>query len=1045
MRATSLQRSAPERGPGRIALLVLAALLGPGIARPQAGGPSGGRLGQEELAELEFMRRHGDLRAALETLDEVLAADPEDHLARALRARCRLQAGAYAAAEEDARAALEGARRDSPGPEALAECARVLCTLLVELGRAPEALQLLEAGGLLRPGEDARDAWTLGCALSEAGQRSQARAVFQAGIEAGAAPTWEGLFARARCQRANGLFERAAETLVEADRLASAGEGSEPDVLVELARIYFEAYGEVDDPVARAYSPAALCDEALEIDRAHEGALLTLFTLHRFNWQRTRRSPEEFLGAALAARADSVPALVAQASAALDDGELPTARRALERLGGLAPARRDVRTEAAALAWIEHRREEAQALLEALVAQDPLDSRPEREVGWHLLELYRFTEALPFLERAVERDKRDWEAWTQLGRAQANTGDEESARVSLARAVEVSGGRRNAWRDNTALVLKRMAESMVAHEAGPLRFLWRPDEGKVLATYLVPFYGAAREELSARYGYTPGPVAIQVFRRWEDFSVRSTGFQGYPALGVCFGPVVTAVSPLCELRGTFSWARTSYHEFTHVVHLGLSNNRCPRWVTEGLATWEEGEKRSSWWRNMRRELLDARANGSVIPVRRLNNAFRGPRVLFAYYQSGLLCQMLIERHGFPPMVRFLGAFDRGADLDQALQEVFGTTPEALDLDFLAFVDARLAGLAIEPRWSPENTFQLRFRLSRQLPDEEVQRGAWADDWCRVAWGTYQRGALVDAQEALRLAEQAGELPPRGEFLRGELLLARGDEDGARAAFRAGFERGGEDYRAHMALGDLLRRKGKTADAIQEFQAAERAFPGFPDARFSAEIELARLHERAGDEELANRARMRWLEWNAGDYPVRIQVGEWLDRHERFAESVRYYEEANEVDPFRRHLHYRWGLALFELGRFEEALREYRTGLSIPAELDGDVALAGAEALTREEVQGLTGLTPEELERLSPDEVQRRVLEALSAGASEEGGDARGARFLARFRSEEALLWGEAARTLLELGRGAEARAAVNEALELDPACAPALEAQKRLP
>src|SRR6185295_18677198 len=137
--------------------------------------------------------------------------------------------------------------------------------------------------------------------------------------------------------------------------------------------------------------------------------------------------------------------------------------------------------------------------------------------------------------------------------------------------------------------------------------------------------------------------------------------------------------------GTQSWARTSFHEFTHVIHLGLSHNRCPRWITEGLATWEEVNRNPSWTRNMRRELVDARENGEVIPVRELNRAFRGPRILFGYYQGGLLCQMLIERHGFPPMIRLLEAFDRGLDLDQAFDEVFHTTPEDVDRDFDAFV------------------------------------------------------------------------------------------------------------------------------------------------------------------------------------------------------------------------------------------------------------------------------------------------------------------------------------------------------------------------
>ena len=83
---------------------------------------------------------------------------------------------------------------------------------------------------------------------------------------------------------------------------------------------------------------------------------------------------------------------------------------------------------------------------------------------------------------------------------------------------------------------------------------------EVLRAYLVPFYAAARSELAERYAFTPGATHIEVFDQHRDFSVRSTGFEGFPALGVCFGPVVTAVSPVSELRGKFSWARTSFNE-----------------------------------------------------------------------------------------------------------------------------------------------------------------------------------------------------------------------------------------------------------------------------------------------------------------------------------------------------------------------------------------------------------------------------------------------------------------------------------------------------
>ncbi|MCA9003501.1 MAG: hypothetical protein KDB61_16365, partial [Planctomycetes bacterium] len=231
---------------------------------------------------------------------------------------------------------------------------------------------------------------------------------------------------------------------------------------------------------------------------------------------------------------------------------------------------------------------------------------------------------------------------------------------------------------------------------GPLEFSWQPDAAAVFRAYWVDYYAQAREELAERYGFTPGPTTVEIFREHADFSVRSVGFEGFPALGVCFGPVVTSLSPLSGMRGRFSWARTGFHEFSHVIHLGLSHNRCPRWITEGLATWEEVHRNPAWSRNMRKELLDARANGNLIPVRDLNRAFRGPRILFGYYEGGLLCEMLIDEHGFPPMVRLLEAFDRGEDLDQAISGTFGCTPEDLDVRFEAFVDKRLAGLDCEP-------------------------------------------------------------------------------------------------------------------------------------------------------------------------------------------------------------------------------------------------------------------------------------------------------------------------------------------------------------
>ncbi len=990
--------------PRPLALLVLAVLAAPGTsaATGELRLAQDDALTLEDLEEVDYVRRRGGVREARADLEEILAELPDDALSRALLARCAFETCEYERAEEEARAAYEAAREADSSVDALglAFCARELARIRVELGRPAAALEALTgAGAAIQPDEDARDAWITGRALLEAGERERAFETFGRGAEADGVKGWDVLLAQARCQRALGFIRRAATTLVAADVLAKKRSSAEPDVLVELGDVYFEAYGEVDNQVSLRHSPAELYNEALVLNPRHEGALLGLFAVHRHNWMRSRYSTDELLGRVFEARPDSLSGLVLSLSTALDDGELPRARDVLARLENLAPGRRDVQAEKAALAWVEHRRDDAHALLETLTAADPFDARAERVVGEHLLELYRFAEGLPFLQQAVERDPRDWNAWTQLGRAQANTGDEDSARTSLAKAVEVAEGRSDAWRDNTKLVLSRMHARLVEHDAGSLSFAWEPDAAPVFERYLVPFYAEAREELAARYGYTPSPTHIEVFRRWVDFSVRSTGFEGFPALGVCFGPVVTAVSPLSELRGSFSWARTSFHEFTHVIHLGLSHNRCPRWVTEGLATWEEGVKNPAWKRNMRRDLVDARANDRVIPVRKLNNSFRGPRVLFAYYQSGLLCEMLIRDHGFPPMVRLLEAFDAGKDLDGAFRSVFDLSPEEIEHDFLAFVDGMIADLAIEPRWSPEKTFRLRFSLSRTVPEVESERAAWADDWCTVAWGFYYQGKRVDAEEALRLAASGGAFPARGEFLNAELALQRDNRARAREAYQRGVDQGGVDYRAFVALGRLLLEEGEDEKALSLFERAEAAFPGFPDANLSAEMALAQVHDRRGDERRSIEARMRWLAYNAGDYDHRIAVADWLHGEGRYEEAVRYYREANEVDPFRRQLHERWGKSLFALGRYLEAVGEFEAALLVAVELDGDATGAlRAPGLPE-------GLPMAGDEVVPPGKLDPEVEAELRA-------------------------W--IARSYAELGRVGDARQAAERALALDP-------------
>ena len=927
----------------------------------------------QEREEADLLRRRGRYQDALVLTEELLEDDEEDAATLTVRARVRLDQGDLRRAEATAEEALELATTDAQR----AAAGRMLIDVLTRVGRPGDALPVLDAARddapFLRPAEDPADAWAYVQLRDAVGDRQGAEGFARDGAATDpAAGDWRGLLARARCQRRAGMLRAASETLVAADKAARAAGGIEPDVLVELGSLYFESEREIEARGKR--SAGALFREALEIHAAHEDALLALFTLHRFNRRRVSRSPEEILEQILTAAPNSVRGLVAGAAADLEDGKLVVFRERLARLDELAPGRRDVRTLHAALAWVEHRRDDSAAILEELLSNAPLDSLPERSIGVHLSELYRFAEALGFLDAAVQRDPYDFEAWTQLGKARANTGDDDGAREALARADEAARGRRDAFRSNLTLVLDRMKRMHQVDSFGTLSFSWEPDAAAVLEAYLVPYYQQAREELARRYGHTPGNTTIAVFRSLGDFSVRSVGFEGFPALGVCFGPVVTAVSPLSRLRGSFSWARTGFHEFSHVVHLGLSNNRCPRWITEGLATWEEVARNPTWTRNMRRDLVDAHANGDLIPLRELNRAFRGPRILFGYYQGGLLCRMLIDEHGFQPMVQLLTAFDLGADLDQAFRSVFDKTPEEVDADFQRFVEVEIDGLRVEPRWSPRMARRLQIRLGAAPPEGTEAREAWAEDWCTVAYAAWQSGRRVDAERAIEVVRSAlGALPPRAHFLEGEIAIQTGRPNRARRLWKEAVAAGGVEYRALVGLSQLALEQGRdeaSLDEAQDFlERAVEAFPGFDAGPRSAERLLVDLMRIRKDEDEAMGWLERWLRWNAGDYDGRVEVARWHVENGRDGAAVALFEEANEVDMFRRDLHVAWARALERLERFEEAAREYRVALAVPALFDPDhLVFVGPEGSLPPGVDR-TAIPPGLLGEIPPEQLQ----------------------------------------------------------------------------
>jgi hypothetical protein len=108
--------------------------------------------------------------------------------------------------------------------------------------------------------------------------------------------------------------------------------------------------------------------------------------------------------------------------------------------------------------------------------------------------------------------------------------------------------------------------------------------------------GAMEESLTAletKWGFkSEVPVFVSIFDKQVDFATRTIGLPGFPALGACFGRVVTLDSPRALPAGAFGWRATEHHELAHVITLQLSKGRVPRWLTEGISVYEGRSRRS---------------------------------------------------------------------------------------------------------------------------------------------------------------------------------------------------------------------------------------------------------------------------------------------------------------------------------------------------------------------------------------------------------------------------------------------------------------------
>ncbi|MGH9140910.1 MAG: peptidase MA family metallohydrolase, partial [Vicinamibacterales bacterium] len=382
-----------------------------------------------------------------------------------------------------------------------------------------------------------------------------------------------------------------------------------------------------------------------------------------------------------------------------------------------------------------------------------------------------------------------------------------------------------------------------------------PKEAPVLREYAMALAHQALTTLAARYEFTPrGPILVEIFPKHDDFAVRTLGLPGMVgALGVCFGRVVTMDSPRARPPGEFQWEATLWHELAHVITLQMSNQRIPRWLTEGISVYEEKKARAEWGREMDVAYAGMLNRGETLKLKDLNSAFTNPKTIsLAYYEASLLVEHIVNAYGEAGLRKLVRTFANGVDTDAALKTALNTDLDQMQTGFDQTLE-RMFGAMRRAMAVPEGAGEL---MKMPLPAVTTLAEANPRSFpVQMALGTALRKA-GEVDEAMQAFERAAALVPAAggpgsphEQL-AQMALEKKDQARAISELTALVAVDFNNVEAARQLADLLRQSGveDAAKLMPIYQRVAAIDPFDPEAHAM----LGRFALARGEAEPASR-------------------------------------------------------------------------------------------------------------------------------------------------------------------------------------------------
>ena len=624
--------------------------------------------------------------------------------------------------------------------------------------------------------------------------------------------------------------------------------------------------------------------EVLDINSRHVPALVGMAKV---------AGDERALTRALAINPNSVLALETYGQLLLMNSRNEEAEEYFERALVLNPQSLKTLSILAAQAIFNQRPEEYEQYKARVDAFSPNNPRFLGDIADTFGNNYLFAEAVEFARAAIKSDPEYWQGYTLLGSNLIRLGEEVEGKENL--EIGFENDPFNVMTSNMLKVFDTL-ETYETLESEHFKVHMSENDADILWPYMEPLLEESWDTLTAKYGFEPeGPILIEVFENSADFAVRSVGLPDIgPLVGICFGKVVTLISPDTLAA---NWQEIVWHEFMHVITLQMTNNRMPRWLSEGISVWEEREGRSYWGRSQGLDLVRAAKDEKLLHVKDLNSGFSGARdnadLGFAYFQSYLVVDYISAEYGFDKLLELIDQYAVVKDESDRFDEVFQLTLDQFDNGFRSWINQRVEEINV-------------YVHSEDVPDEGEGHGHGIRENSSAILAELYNNASLKQHMSARIEEN-----PR-------------------------------DFQAHLQLGIVLFKEEDYEQAKFHLITANDMLPsytGYP----SPALVLSQIYDREENQQ----EQLHWLEILLQnlqhDYESAIVLAEQALKNEQFERAEYYIDRAIQVDPYRSSVHELKARYADRVGDSGLAVTEYEVLLKLeindPVEARTDLAEA----------------------------------------------------------------------------------------------------------